>query len=85
MHSSAGMIYGEPRAESAFVEKFGSDVPGMPLAFVVFLRPRPFVPKRIALLVAAIDVMFTEQLTALVPDEAAVPAATYFSVEPLAQ
>ena len=85
MHSSAGMIYGEPRAESAFVEKFESDVPGMPLAFVVFLRPRPFVPKRIASLVTAIDVMFTEQFTALVPDEAFVPDAAYFSVEPLAQ
>ena len=85
MHSSAGMIYGEPRAESAFVEKFESDVPGMPLAFVVFLRPRPFVPKRIASLVAAMDVMFAEQFTALVPDEAGVPAGAYFSVESLAQ
>ena len=79
------MIYGEPSAESAFVEKLESDVPGTPAAFVVFWRPRPFVPKRIASLVAAMDVMFTEQFTALVPDEAFVPDATYFSVEPLAQ
>lgn len=85
MHSSAGMVYGEPSAESAFVEKLESDVPGTPLVFVVFWRPRPFVPKRITSLVAAMDVISAEQLTAFVPEEAAVPAATYFSADPLAQ
>ena len=79
------MMYGEPSAESAFVEKPVSEEPGTPLVFVVFSRPRPFVPKMIASLVAAMDVMFVEQLTALAPDEEEVPADTCFSVEPLAQ
>ena len=83
MQSIAGMMYGVSSAESAFVEKPESEEPGVPLAFVVFWRPRPFVPKRIASLVAAIDVMFAEQLTPSWTVEIAL--SKYFKVEPLAQ
>ena len=77
------MMYGEPSAESAFVEKLVSDEPGTPLVFVVFSRPRPFVPKMIASLVAAMDVMFVEQLTE--SPTVVVAIFKYFKVEPLAQ